>query len=237
MDSLVWKYSSDIDGSGETSRLTSTKTGKRTTLREGRRQSHILTPALPSGSFALQRRTGPLSWWGRRHFPLGLSLLAGGAFATTPTRGGGRDSPEGQIAGPDGPGLGTAQPELSREEPPSRSGGPTDQAGVKMAASVELDSQPLNLELLPTDPLLFILSFLDYRDLMSAEKSQRNKNWKAIFIDMYADLGRYIHYYPTLKKAWDDLENYLLQRCPRMISSLKGIVYLFASLNHYFYIS
>uniref|UniRef100_A0A8C4UPU3 F-box only protein 3 n=1 Tax=Falco tinnunculus TaxID=100819 RepID=A0A8C4UPU3_FALTI len=112
----------------------------------------------------------------------------------------------------------------------------------------------LSLELLPTDPLLLILSFLDYRDLMSCcclsrrlnqlsshdplwkrhckkywliseeEKSQRNQSWKAVFISTYSDLGRYIRYYATLKKAWDDLEKYLGQRCPRMISSLKESV-------------
>lgn len=45
-------------------------------------------------------------------------------------------------------------------------------------------------------------------------------------MDMYSDLGRYIQYYATLKKAWDDLEKYLAQRCPRMIGSLKGTVYM-----------
>uniref|UniRef100_A0A8C0ATF9 F-box protein 3 n=1 Tax=Buteo japonicus TaxID=224669 RepID=A0A8C0ATF9_9AVES len=56
------------------------------------------------------------------------------------------------------------------------------------------------------------------------EKSQRNQSWKAIFISTYSDLGRYIRYYATLKKAWDDLEKYLGQRCPRMIGSLKESV-------------
>lgn len=54
------------------------------------------------------------------------------------------------------------------------------------------------------------------------EKGRRNQSWRAIFISTYSDLGRYIHYYATLKKAWDDLEQYLGQWCPRMISSLKG---------------
>ncbi|XP_025945165.1 F-box only protein 3 isoform X3 [Apteryx rowi] len=56
------------------------------------------------------------------------------------------------------------------------------------------------------------------------EKTQRNQSWKAIFISTYSDLGRYIRYYATLKKAWDDLEKYLGQRCPRMIGSLKESV-------------
>ncbi|KAM6358934.1 F-box only protein 3 isoform 2-T2 [Alca torda] len=123
-----------------------------------------------------------------------------------------------------------------------------------MAAPLDMEPSALSLELLPTDPLLLILSFLDYRDLMSCcylsrrlnqlsshdplwkrhckkywliseeEKSQRNQTWKAIFISTYSDLGRYIRYYATLKKAWDDLEKYLGQRCPRMIGSLKESV-------------
>lgn len=60
--------------------------------------------------------------------------------------------------------------------------------------------------------------------LLSEEKGRRNQSWKAIFISTYSDLGRYIQYYATLKKAWDDLEKYLGQRCPRMIGSLKGTV-------------
>ncbi|XP_044871754.1 F-box only protein 3 isoform X2 [Mauremys mutica] len=89
-----------------------------------------------------------------------------------------------------------------------------------MAAAVEPEPQPLSLELLPTDPLLLILSFLDYRDLLSccyvsrrlnqlsshdplwkrhckkywllseAEKTRRKQSWKAIFISIYSDLGR-----------------------------------------------
>ncbi|XP_050811361.1 F-box only protein 3 isoform X2 [Gopherus flavomarginatus] len=123
-----------------------------------------------------------------------------------------------------------------------------------MAAAVEQEPQPLSLELLPTDPLLLILSFLDYRDLLSccyvsrrlnqlsshdplwkrhckkywllseAEKTRRKQSWKAIFLSIYSDLGRYIQYYATLKKAWDDIERYLGQRCPRMIGSLKDSV-------------
>lgn len=58
------------------------------------------------------------------------------------------------------------------------------------------------------------------------EKARRNQGWRAIFISTYSDLGRYIHYYATLKKAWDDLEQYLGQWCPRMIGSLKGTLAL-----------
>uniref|UniRef100_A0A673GBH7 Uncharacterized protein n=1 Tax=Sinocyclocheilus rhinocerous TaxID=307959 RepID=A0A673GBH7_9TELE len=57
-----------------------------------------------------------------------------------------------------------------------------------------------------------------------ADKSHRGLAWKELFREYYADLGRYIDDYITLKKAWDDLKNYLNQKCPRMIASLKGVV-------------
>lgn len=55
-----------------------------------------------------------------------------------------------------------------------------------------------------------------------ADKVQKGQSWKELFCEFYADLGRYIHHYSTLKKAWDDLKSYLGQKCPRMIASLKG---------------
>ncbi|XP_062405648.1 F-box only protein 3 isoform X2 [Sardina pilchardus] len=115
-----------------------------------------------------------------------------------------------------------------------------------MAASMEL-----RLDNLPSDPLLSILSFLDFRDLIScsfvnrrlnelsghnplwrrlcfkhwlvteSEKTQKGQSWKDLFRWYYADLGRYIDHYTVLKKAWDDLKAYLAHRCPRMIESLK----------------
>ncbi|KTG41689.1 hypothetical protein cypCar_00027796, partial [Cyprinus carpio] len=57
--------------------------------------------------------------------------------------------------------------------------------------------------------------------LTEADKSHRGVSWKELFREYYADLGRYIDYYGILKKAWDDLKNYLNQKCPRMIASLK----------------
>ncbi|XP_051756062.1 F-box only protein 3 isoform X2 [Ctenopharyngodon idella] len=109
----------------------------------------------------------------------------------------------------------------------------------------------LSLDNLPSDPLLLVLSFLDFRDLIScsfvsrrlndltghnplwkrlcqkhwllteADKTHRGLAWKELFREYYSDLGRYIDYYSTLKKAWDGLKNYLNQKCPRMIASLK----------------
>lgn len=56
-----------------------------------------------------------------------------------------------------------------------------------------------------------------------ADKTHSGLAWKELFWEYYADLGCYIDYYITLKKAWDDLKNYLNQKCPRMIASLKGL--------------
>ncbi|KAM4617985.1 F-box only protein 3 [Discoglossus pictus] len=113
-------------------------------------------------------------------------------------------------------------------------------------------SGELGLGELPTDPLLLILSYLDFRDLLSCslvnrrlnqlsshdplwkrhcrlywlvsedKKTQRIRGWKATFEEYYRDLGRYIHHYATLKAAWEALKEYLGERCPRMISSLKA---------------
>lgn len=58
--------------------------------------------------------------------------------------------------------------------------------------------------------------------LRRADKGQRGQSWRELFRDFYADLGRYIDHYSTLRKAWDDLKSYLGQKCPRMIASLKG---------------
>uniref|UniRef100_A0A8C2SBM4 F-box domain-containing protein n=1 Tax=Capra hircus TaxID=9925 RepID=A0A8C2SBM4_CAPHI len=114
-------------------------------------------------------------------------------------------------------------------------------------AAVDTESAPLTLESLPTDPLLLILSFLDYRDLIKLsqlsshdplwrrhckkywliseeEKTQKNQCWKSLFIDTYSDVGRYIDHYAAIKKAWDDLKKYLEPRCPRMVLSLKVLL-------------
>ncbi|XP_051911183.1 F-box only protein 3 isoform X1 [Hippocampus zosterae] len=107
------------------------------------------------------------------------------------------------------------------------------------------------MELLPSDPLLHILSFLDFRDLVhisstnrrlnelskhnplwrslcskhwlltDSERVRSRRSWFNLFREYYDDLGRYIQYYSVLKRAWEQLTNFLRQRCPRMIASLK----------------
>ncbi|XP_043938770.1 F-box only protein 3 isoform X2 [Protopterus annectens] len=119
-------------------------------------------------------------------------------------------------------------------------------ASAKLAALMDL-----SFELLPSDPLLLILSYLDFKDLFSCsyvcrrlnqlvnhdplwkrfcqkywlvsetEKSHEKKSWKCIFRGYYKEYGRYIEHYVTLKYAWDSLKAYLEQRCPRMLTSLK----------------
>ncbi|XP_071370487.1 F-box only protein 3 [Centroberyx affinis] len=116
-----------------------------------------------------------------------------------------------------------------------------------MAASMEL-----RLDNLPSDPLLLIFSFLDFRDLLhcsyvnrrlnelsghnplwknlcskhwlltDVDRQQRGVSWLSLFRLYYSDLGRYLQHYSVLKRAWEQLKDFLLQRCPRMIASLKG---------------
>uniref|UniRef100_A0A673XR80 Uncharacterized protein n=1 Tax=Salmo trutta TaxID=8032 RepID=A0A673XR80_SALTR len=96
----------------------------------------------------------------------------------------------------------------------------------------------LSLNNLPSDPLLLMLFFLDYRDLIRyclfgklnsidkfylanilllsrSDKIQKVQPWKELFREFYTDL------------AWDDLKRYLDQRRPRMIASLKGNIYIY----------
>uniref|UniRef100_A0A3B4ZZX6 F-box domain-containing protein n=1 Tax=Stegastes partitus TaxID=144197 RepID=A0A3B4ZZX6_9TELE len=117
---------------------------------------------------------------------------------------------------------------------------------LTMAASTEL-----RMDELPSDPLLHILSYLAFRDLVRcsyvsrrlndlskhnplwkslcckhwlADRLQSGVSWYCLFRQYYTDLGRYIQYYPVLKRAWEQLKAFLQQRCPRMIASLKGNV-------------
>ncbi|XP_041036664.1 F-box only protein 3-like, partial [Carcharodon carcharias] len=105
-------------------------------------------------------------------------------------------------------------------------------------------------QLLPSEPLLLVLSFVGFRDLVSCssvcrrfhqlcshdplwkrhckrywllsedEKVKQNLCWMELFRQFYCDLGRYIDHYAELKRAWEDLKKYLRQKCPRMITSL-----------------
>lgn len=58
--------------------------------------------------------------------------------------------------------------------------------------------------------------------LLSAERLHGGTSWYCLFQQYYKDLGRYIQYYGSLKKAWEELKSFLQQRCPRIIASLKG---------------
>ncbi|KAG7502213.1 F-box only protein 3 isoform X1 [Solea senegalensis] len=112
-------------------------------------------------------------------------------------------------------------------------------------------SSALRVDLLPSDPLLHVFSFLDFRDLVhcsyvsrrlnelskhnllwkflcckhwlltDADRVQSGVSWFCLFKQNYKDLGRYIQHYATLRQAWEELKSFLQQRCPRMIASLK----------------
>lgn len=74
--------------------------------------------------------------------------------------------------------------------------------------------------------LAFIFCYFRYSGVLfcvfSADRLQSGMSWYFLFRQYYRDLGRYIKYYPVLKRAWEQLKNFLQQRCPRMIASLKG---------------
>ncbi|XP_031698223.1 F-box only protein 3-like, partial [Anarrhichthys ocellatus] len=119
---------------------------------------------------------------------------------------------------------------------------------LTMAANASCE---LRMDQLPSDPLLHVLSFLGFRDLIhcsfvsrrlndlskqnhlwrrqcsehwlldDSDRLQSGVSWYCLFKRFYSDLGRYIQYYPVLKRSWDQLKVFLQQRCPRMISSLK----------------
>ncbi|KAK1876250.1 F-box only protein 3 [Dissostichus eleginoides] len=98
----------------------------------------------------------------------------------------------------------------------------------------------LRMDLLPSDPLLHILSFLSFRDLIhcsfvsrrTERVSKHNPLWKRLsskhwlLTDVcraqnYRDLGGYLQHYAPLKRSWEQLKGFLLLKCPRMIASLK----------------
>ena len=57
---------------------------------------------------------------------------------------------------------------------------------------------------------------------LSADRLQSGTSWYCLFKQHYKDLGRYVKFYPVLKRSWEQLKSFLQQRCPRMITSLKG---------------
>eukprot|EP00062_Callorhinchus_milii_P026419 gi/632988499/ref/XP_007883146.1/ PREDICTED: F-box only protein 3-like isoform X3 [Callorhinchus milii] len=77
------------------------------------------------------------------------------------------------------------------------------------------------LDLLPADPLLLVLSFLNYTDLNREEKAEKKLSWKEMFCEYFSDLGRYIEHYAEVRTAWEELKAFLEVQCPRMIASLK----------------
>ncbi|XP_055022338.1 F-box only protein 3 isoform X3 [Boleophthalmus pectinirostris] len=120
-------------------------------------------------------------------------------------------------------------------------------AAVNMAAV----SSVSRLQDLPSDPLLHVLSYLSFRDLLScshvcrrlndlskhnplwkrlchqhwllkeSDRAQSALSWYDLFVQTYSDLGRYVDVYAELKHTWDQLTAFLQLKCPRIIASLK----------------
>ncbi|KAK7880728.1 hypothetical protein WMY93_032642 [Mugilogobius chulae] len=78
------------------------------------------------------------------------------------------------------------------------------------------------LQDLPSDPLLHVLSYLSFRDLLRSDRADSALSWYGLFVHTYSDLGRYVEFYASLKQHWDQLKDFLQQRCPRIIAFFEG---------------
>ncbi|ELU11977.1 hypothetical protein CAPTEDRAFT_144235 [Capitella teleta] len=101
---------------------------------------------------------------------------------------------------------------------------------------------------LPDDPLLHVLSFVNYRDLINCcftcqrlreltqqdalwrtqckavwfeDKCTEGKTWKETFIHFYEDLGKYVDIYGSILKAWKQIEVYMEKNCPTIHKSIQ----------------
>lgn len=102
--------------------------------------------------------------------------------------------------------------------------------------------------ILPNDPLLHVMSFLNYKDIINCSyvckrfhdlvdsdiiwmplcKRQwdvrncpENMSWKDIFCMWYDDYGRYIDIYQSIRKSWDTIEDSLEEDFPDVYESLQ----------------
>uniref|UniRef100_A0A8C6SJC6 F-box protein 3 n=1 Tax=Neogobius melanostomus TaxID=47308 RepID=A0A8C6SJC6_9GOBI len=57
--------------------------------------------------------------------------------------------------------------------------------------------------------------------LKEADRAHSAFSWYGLFMHTFSDLGRYVDVYSSLKRHWDELTEFLQQRCPRIIASLK----------------
>ncbi|XP_078663333.1 F-box only protein 3-like isoform X2 [Branchiostoma floridae x Branchiostoma belcheri] len=106
----------------------------------------------------------------------------------------------------------------------------------------------LNICSLPSDPLLHVLSYLNYDDLCRCSctckrlkelagedelwkrqssiwwlsSSCSSPTWRRHFKEQFKSLGRYIKSYRVLYKTWAQLETFLAERCPRLLTSIKA---------------
>jgi len=104
------------------------------------------------------------------------------------------------------------------------------------------------LQSLPDHPLLHILSYLKYSDLVAFAQVCRRlyrlagyeplwrrqcqvywdvqnceqTSWKDCFIEWYKDFGRYINVYRPIRKAWDQIQSFTEKNCPAIWNSIAG---------------
>ncbi|XP_035665025.1 F-box only protein 3-like [Branchiostoma floridae] len=106
----------------------------------------------------------------------------------------------------------------------------------------------LNICSLPSDPLLHVLSYLNYDDLCRCRctckrlkelagedelwkrqssiwwlsTSCSSSTWRRHFKEQFKNLGRYIKSYGVLYRTWARLEAFLAEHCPRLLTSIKA---------------
>ena len=58
-------------------------------------------------------------------------------------------------------------------------------------------------------------------------RCDEDMSWKACFVEMYKDFGRYIDIYRPIRKAWDQILAFTKKNCPAIWNGLLGMSLLF----------
>lgn len=114
-----------------------------------------------------------------------------------------------------------------------------------MATDLEVES----LSTIPDIPIANILSYLNPKDLSQCCRLNRrfneigstvlswkkwcknvwlldvseplpNRTWRKVYVDEYKKWGKYGDCYTTIRKAWNQIEDFTREHCPQIYSSL-----------------
>ncbi|XP_014673711.1 PREDICTED: F-box only protein 3-like [Priapulus caudatus] len=111
-----------------------------------------------------------------------------------------------------------------------------------------MESPIITLDELPSDVLIYILSHVSFRDIVSCchqcqrlrslcsdellwrgqckcvwlcDSVEGGSSWKHQFMNMYKEFGKYVNCYRRIKHSWNQIEKYLKEKCPMIYGSLK----------------